>query len=647
MKLVIVESPTKARTLSRYLGRDYTIKASMGHVSDLPKKNLGVEIENDFKPEYVVVPGKQKIIDDLKKTADSSKQVVLATDPDREGEAIAFHVARLLNHKDTARIVFHEITKSAIQAAINEPGTINKSRFEAQQARRILDRLVGYKLSPLLWRKVRRGLSAGRVQSPAVRLIVEREREIKDFKPQEYWQIEAELKTKAQKKFIARLFKLDNKKPEIKSKKQADEVIKDLKKADYIVISVKTRQVQRSPNPPFITSTLQRTGSSLFRWSAKRTMREAQRLYENGLITYHRTDSVHLASKAVSKARKYIEDTFGGQYVPENPRFYKVKSKLAQEAHEAIRASRINYPQEKIKAKLGFSALKLYQLIFKRYIASQMKNQIMEKNTVDIEAGKYLFRAQGETEIFKGFMRIYKKQAEAIQLPELNEQDKLDLVKVMPEQKFTQPPPRYTEGSLIKALEQKGIGRPSTYAPIISTIQKRQYVEKTEGVFRPTPVGETVVGFLLTYFQSVVDYDFTAKMEDSLDEVAQKNLDWVELLKDFYRPFEKKLEKVAKTAKRQKIEAEKIGKKCPKCKQGEQVIRVGRFGKFLSCSRFPDCDWKGVYIEKLKGIKCPQDGGDIVIRKTKKGKRFFGCSNWPKCKWASWRKPTLATAKQK
>jgi DNA topoisomerase-1 len=652
MKLVIVESPTKAKTLSRFLGKEYSIMASMGHVRDLPRKELGVDVKNNFKPTYVESEGKSDSISRLKKAALKAKEVILATDLDREGEAIAYHLtvigskSKIKNQKSKfIRIVFHEITREALAHALQNPTTVNMKLVDAQQARRVLDRLVGYQLSPLLWRKVRRGLSAGRVQSPTVRLIVEREREIKAFKAEEYWLINVKLKGKSEKQFLAKLIKKEDKGLEIGDKKKADEIIADLKKAQYQVEKIISKEVKNSPPAPFITSTLQRAASSLFHWSAKKTMREAQRLYERGLITYHRTDSVHLAEQAIAQARSYIEKEFGKEYLTESGRHFKTKSKLAQEAHEAIRPTKMN-------AKISDEGEKLYQLIFKRFIACQMNPQLLAKKVVDIRAARYLLRAVGQKEVFPGWKKVYQKskiknqkyklniKEEQTEIPDLSEGERLRLIKVLPEQKFTQPPARYTEGSLIKALEERGIGRPSTYAPIISTIQTRQYVEKIEGCFQPTPVGETVNDFLFKYFKDIVDDDFTAEMEDDLDKIAQGKREWVPVIKEFYSPFAKKLKSVSEKAKRVKIEVEKIGKKCPQCQKGEQVIRVGRFGKFLSCSRFPDCDWKAVYVEKVKGVKCPDcKKGDIVVRKTKKGKIFYGCSNWPRCKWASWRKP--------
>jgi len=646
MKLIIVESPTKAKTLSRFLPEEYQAIASMGHIRDLPSKKLSVDIEKDFEPTYKVVPGKRKTISKLKKKASQARQIILATDPDREGEAIAYHVNFILkNSKKVTRITFHEITKQAIERALEKPGEIDKKLFHAQQARRILDRLVGYKLSPLLWVKIRRGLSAGRVQSPALRLIVEREKEIKAFNPEEYWKIKTRLETKKKKSFTADLVKIEKKKLDLKNKQQSEQVEKDLKKADFKVLKVSKREYRKAPPPPFITSTLQRKASWIYHWSAKKTIYQAQRLYEKGLITYHRTDSVNLSKSALNKARKYIKDKYGEKWLAEKPRRFKVKSKLAQEAHEAIRVTDVSKEYNQVKQKMGNDAGKLYSLIFNRFIASQMKKNVYQRMIVDIEAEgkqkKYLLKAKGKKEVFSGWKKIYQafqKEKEKY-LPELKEEEKVSLLKVIPEQKFTQPPPRYTEGSLIRALEKRGIGRPSTYASIISTIQSRHYVEKDEGKFQATPVGITVNDFLMKYFEKIVDYDFTAEMENDLDKIAQGKKKWVPVVADFWKPFYKKLKKVKKNAKRQKIKAKKIGKKCPQCKKGEQVIRVGKYGKFLSCSRFPDCKWKANYLEKLKGVECPKCGGAIVKRRTRKGKKFYGCENWPKCKWASWRKP--------
>lgn len=637
MKLVIVESPTKAKTLSRFLGSDYLIEASMGHLRDLPSNKLGVDVEKEFKPEYVVDEKKKKQVTLLKKSAKGKKQVILATDPDREGEAIAYHVRYLLGDKlDFQRIVFHEITKKAVEEALEQPGKIDMDRVEAQQARRILDRLVGYNLSPVLWRKVRRGLSAGRVQSVAVRLVVEREAEIEAFRPKAYWEVEVELKK--DKKILVKLNKIDTKRAVIEDKELADEVVGDLKAAKYEVADLKTSISKRSPLPPLITSTMQRVASNVLGWSAKKTMRMAQSLYEKGLITYHRTDSVSLSNQAISQTRKYVEEKYGKEYLPETEQRYKTKSKTAQRAHEAIRPTKVKIEQVEDK-----TANRLYQLIWQRMVGSQMKPAEVEKIKLIVKASSkktYQLVAEKESLKFAGWYKAtgsYKEKT--VDWPELTVNDKLELVKVLPERKETLPPPRYSEAALIKELEKRHIGRPSTYAPILSTIQDRQYVEKVERSLKPTSVGTTVTKFLLKYFKKVMDYDFTAKMEDDLDKVAEKKLRWQKLLKDFYFPFDIKVKKVIEKAKRVKIEVEKTGNKCPKCKKGKEVIRVGRFGKFLSCSSFPDCKYTANYKQVVDEVKCPECKAQVVIKKSKKGKQFFGCDNYPKCKWASWRKP--------
>lgn len=659
MDLVIVESPTKARTLGRYLGDDFKILASMGHIIDLPKSKLGVEVEKDFKPLYAVIEGKEEIVKKLTLASKKAKQVLLATDPDREGEAIAAHVKRVVKKESKSkipnsrfrRITFHEITKKAILEALDKPAKINKDLVMAQQARRILDRLVGYNLSPLLWRKVRKGLSAGRVQSVAVKLIVEREKEIEAFKSKEYWEIGSKLKKKKNDKeeFVAWLFKIKEKTAEVGSKKEAEKIIKDLKKARHLVEKVDQREVSQNPPPPFITSTLQRMAANIFSWSSKKTMREAQRLYENGYITYHRTDSFSLAGSALFAAKNFIVKKYGEKYLPEKPRVFKVRSKLAQEAHEAIRPTSLKRDEKKIEKKVGLRGYNLYKLIKKRFIACQMAAALIDKTTIDVKAEDYLLRATGEMEKFDGWRKVYEKTRKekeqagkgktVIQLPEVTINDTLQLIKVIGEQKFTQPPTRYTESSLIKILEKLGIGRPSTYAPTISTILYRKYVEKTENKFYPTKVGIAVTKFLEKYFDEIMDYQFTAQMEADLDKIAQSQKKWVPVIAEFYQPFEKKVKKVKEKAKRVAIETEKTGKKCPECGQGDEVIRIGRFGKFLSCSRFPECRYTQNYVEKI-GFKCPKcKKGEVVVRKTRKGKQFFGCSSYPECEWASWKKP--------
>ena len=655
MDLIIVESPTKARTLSRFLGKAYQIEPTMGHLRDLPPSKLGVDVQNNFQPDYVIVKGKEKVVKQLKAAAQKAEKIYLATDPDREGEAIAHHTAHLIkNGKDISRISFHEITSTAIQAALDHPHKIDMHLVDAQTARRVLDRLVGYKLSPILWKKVRKGLSAGRVQSPAVRLIVEREREIAAFTPEEYWEIFAHLSPKDQKnEFIALLTHKDGKKLEIKNQSQADPVVADLKTATYQVAAVARTQVFRSPRPPFTTSTLQQTAANSFSWSAKRTMQVAQRLYEEGLITYHRTDSVYLAPQALKAAREVIITQFGNNYLPQTPRVFKTQSKLAQEAHESIRPTDPARNQAQVTGAFARDTHRLYQLIRNRFLASQMKEALYDRTKIDITATKgktdYTLKAEGKIIKFPGWLAIYGKDEETDLLPQLAPHQPLQLIKLDPQQKFTPSPPRYTEASLIKTLEKMGIGRPSTYAPIISTIQDRLYVEKKQGKFYPTQLGETTNDFLIKYFDKVMDYDFTAQMEDQLDEIAKGQKKWVPIIKDFYQPFSQKLKIVEENAKRVKIPTQSTGRHCPKCKKGNEVIRIGRFGKFLSCSRFPNCDYTAPYVEKLN-MKCPECGqslptarqGEVIIKKTKKGKIFYGCSRYPKCKWASWTKPQIS-----
>lgn len=649
MNIIIVESPTKARTLSRFLGKDFAIEATMGHIRDLPKAKLGVDVEHDFKPSYLLVSGKRKIVTQLKKATASASKIYLATDPDREGEAIAYHAAYILGKKEDrlARIVFHEITKQAIDEALKNPRAIDMQLVNAQQARRVLDRLVGYKLSPLLWRKIRRGLSAGRVQSVAVRLIVDREREIEKFVPQEYWDIMAELRRHVGGKrpdvptFLTKLVKKNGKRIKVENEVEAKELVTELKKAGYEVFSVEKKQIVQNPAPPFTTSTLQQQAASRLHFSSKRTMWAAQSLYEKGLITYHRTDSVVLASQALVAMRKFIEGSYGDKYLPEKPRIYKTKSKVAQEAHEAVRPTDIRCQVSSIKSQ-GRDEQKLYELIWKRALASQMAAAVWDQTRVLVEAAGekdvYHFQAEGKVIKFDGWLKLFKISKEE-ELPELKKGDELDLIKVTSEQRFTQPPPRYTEATLIKALEERGIGRPSTYAPTVSTIQERQYVEKVERRFQPTPLGVTVNDFLLEYFPQIMDYAFTARMEDELDDIANGKRKWVPVIREFYQPFEKKVEGVTEVAERVRVPTEATEESCPKCQKGILVIRVGKYGKFLSCSRFPKCKYTAPYTQKLEGVKCPKCGGDVVIKKTRKGRQFYGCGNWPDCDWASWRKP--------
>lgn len=642
MDLVIVESPTKAKTIQKFLGSGYKIKSSFGHVRDLPKRELGVDVEKNFEPKYVIPPKAKKTVLELKKESAKADNTILATDEDREGESIAWHLKEALNLKNPERIVFHEITKTAIEDALKSPRKIDMNLVDAQQARRILDRIVGYKLSPFLWKKVAKGLSAGRVQSVAVRLIVEREREIEKFVPVEYWSVEALLK-KANKEFAASLAKKNGKsidKLEIKNKSEADKILEDLNKADYIVESVEKKETNRYPAPPFTTSTLQQAAWQRFKFSAKMTMSLAQRLYEEGHITYHRTDSLNLSDMSLFAAKKFIAESMGNNYWAGKIVKYKTKKAGAQEAHEAIRPAYADRTPESLKS-IDSRQLKLYTLIWQRFIACQMAPAIFDSVSADIKANEYTFRANGQTLKFDGFLKVYPSKFEEKDLPALAEKDNLDLVKLDSLQHFTEPPARYTEASLIKALEQFGIGRPSTYAPTLATIQTRNYIQKNEQKrFAPTEIGTVVNDVLVQNFPEVVDIDFTAKMEKELDEVAEGKDTWQKTCQDFWKPFSKDLaEKYKNVQKSDLVQA--TDKICPKC-GAPMVERFGKFGKFYACSKFPECK----YTESLEnknnnlGIKCPKcKEGNLVSRKTKKGKIFYGCNRFPKCDFALWDKP--------
>jgi DNA topoisomerase-1 len=659
MNLIIVESPTKARTLSRFLGADFRIEATMGHIRDLPEKKLGIKTDKDFEPQYVLIPGKGEIVDSLQKQAGKAKKVYLATDPDREGEAIAYHVAvicsiaKIKNQKSKIfqRIIFHEITKSAIKHALKNPREIDMNLVSAQAARRILDRIVGYKLSPLLWFKIRRGLSAGRVQSVAVRLIVDREREIEKFVPVEYWEIFADLKKHLGGQmpeapvFRARLIKKNGQSIEIRRQDEAQAIVEELNRSGYEIQGIEKKEAKRFPPPPFTTSTLQQTGANRLGWPAKRTMQVAQKLYEQGLITYHRTDSTNIAKEAIFACRDYIKSNYGEQFLPVSPRFYKIKSKVAQEAHEAIRPTSL---AESSKFKVQSSNKdeeKLYEVVWKRFVSCQMTEAVFDETKVEVlavtSANHYLLECLGRILKFAGWLSLYgKEEGEEqgeVRLPPLAIGEELDLVKIDPQQKFTQPPPRYNEASLIKALEDYGIGRPSTYAPIISTIQERQYVEKVEAKFRPTALGITVNDFLVDYFAEIVDYAFTAHMEDDLDEIANGKKEWVPVIREFYIPFNTKLTSVSHVAERVKVATEVTEENCPEC-GSPLVVRIGKFGKFLSCSKFPKCRFTKAYLRPA-GFACGKCGAPMVLRKSKKGKSFYGCSKWPECNFATWRKP--------
>ena len=662
MYLVIVESPTKSRIISKFLSRDYKVLSSYGHIRDLPKSELGVDIERNFKPKYVIPAKARKIVKQLKESTQKADLIILAVDSDREGEAIAWHLAQILNlngKKPYQRIVFHEITKKAIEEALKDPRKIDLKLVNAQQARRILDRLGGYKLSPFLWKKVVRGLSAGRVQSVAVRLIVDREREIEKFKPEEYWSIEAKLQQRTanseqrtvKNEFLAKLIKQNGQtipKLGIKTKEAADKILKDLEEAEYKAVDILKKEIKKYPLPPFITSALQQEAAQKLRFSAKQTMRLAQQLYEGvelgkkgsgGLITYHRTDSLNLSTEALKATQTFIKNQFGRSYALEAPRVYKTKSKTAQEAHEAIRPTQVNYQPENIKQYLDKQQYKLYDLIWRRFIACQMPPAIFDSTVINIQAKNYTFRTAGQILKFDGFLKVYPmKFSEAI-LPSLTKDEILELIKLIKEQHFTQPPARYSEATLIKTLEEHGIGRPSTYAPIISTILDRGYVEKNEQrKFTPTEIGFLVNDLLVENFPEIVDVNFTAQMENNLDKVATGEKEWVPVLRDFYKPFEENLSKKYQEVEKKKLE-EPTDKKCPKCGL-PLVIKLGRFGKFYACSGFPECKHTEPIVIST-GAVCPKCvEGDIIERKTKKGKVFYSCSRWPKCDFALWDKPT-------
>lgn len=644
---MIVESPAKAKTIGKFLGKEYHVEASMGHVIDLPKSQLGVDIEHDFEPKYITIRGKGKILKALKTAAKKSQEIFLATDPDREGEAISWHLARALNidEEKPCRIEFNEITQKAVQSAIQHPRRIDQARVDAQQARRVLDRLVGYQLSPLLWKKVRKGLSAGRVQSVAVRIICEREREIEAFVPEEYWSIDVEL-AHDKDNVVANLHRINNKKFKITNEKEAKEQVAQLEKETYIVQKVKERQRKRSPYPPFTTSSLQQAASNLLGFSAKKTMFVAQQLYEGldlpqgtvGLITYIRTDSTRISEDAQAEAREYIEEKWGDKYRPDKQKTYKTKEG-AQDAHEAIRPTYVNIEPITIKEHLETDQYKLYKLIWERFVASQMSPAINNILTIDIKAGQYLFRLSGTTNLFKGFLVLdtfsAKKDEE---LPAFKEGDQLDLKHVKPEQHFTQPPARYNEASLVKTLEEKGIGRPSTYAPIVGTIQGRGYVEKEGKSLKPTELGFIVTDLLTAHFPDVTDVEFTALLENKLDKVEDGTVEWIKLLKEFYGPFGERLEVAQEEMASVELEPEVTDVICEKCGKN-MVVKHGRYGKFLACPGYPECKNTQPFMVKT-GVTCPECGeGDMVQRKGKKGRAFYGCTKYPECEFTLWDKP--------
>jgi DNA topoisomerase I len=658
-KLVIVESPAKSKTLGKILGRGYTIKASLGHVRDLPRGQIGVDIEHGFAPRYVVPRAKAKLVGELKQAAKDANEIFLATDPDREGEAIAWHLAEVTgtDKKPYHRVVFREITEDAVKSAFKNPREIDQQLVDAQQARRILDRLVGYKISPLLWAKVRKRLSAGRVQSVAVKIIVDREREIQAFKPQEYWVIEVELKKKKEKAaFLATLVGLlDGKKLDVHSEKEATGIKSALEKAAYDVLKVAVKKATRQPAAPFTTSTLQQEAWRKLRFTARQTMAIAQQLYEGlpvgdegnvGLITYMRTDSTRVADTAIKETVAFIHEKYGAKYLPARPRVFTARARGAQEAHEAIRPTRIHRQPDAIKKYLNTNQFRLYDLVWKRMVASQMAAALFDNTTADIEAKDhrdYLLRTAASVNTFPGFMALYSEgkdeadDEEKKTLPPLQKGDPLDLLDVITQQRFTQPPPRYTEATLVKTLEQFGIGRPSTYAPIISTIQEREYVSKAKGVFQPTELGFATNDLLVHHFPDIINVEFTAGLEDQLDDIANNERKWPTVIQDFYTPFDKDLQQALKTAEKVKLEDEKTGDACPNCGK-PLVVKTGRFGKFIACSGYPACKYTQSFQVKI-GAKCPKCGKDIVQRVSKKKRTFYGCSGYPACDFVTSFKP--------
>lgn len=718
MELIIVESPTKAKTINKFLGNKFKVQSSFGHIRDLPKSKMGIDIENEFEPQYIIPTKARKTVNSLKKEAEKADNVILASDEDREGEAIAWHLTKALElpKEKTKRIVFHEITKEAINEALESPREVNADLVNAQQARRILDRLVGYELSPFLWKKVTKGLSAGRVQSVAVRLIVEREREIKAFDPQEYWSITGNFKSKKNSgsEFSAQLNKIEGKtidKLEIKNEEQANKILSELENASYSVGKVEKKESKKNPPAPFITSTLQQTANRWFGFSAKQTMMTAQQLYEGvnisgegqvGLITYMRTDSVNLAEKFLGETQKYLQKELGQDYALSSPRRFKTKSKGAQEAHEAVRPTDVNRTPESIKGSLTPQQFKLYQLIWQRAVAGQMPPAVMDTTAVDVNADNtpYQFRATGQILKFPGFLKIYPEKSKELELPDLAEKEELELSDLNSEQHFTKPPGRYSDAGLVKELEKYGIGRPSTYAPTISTIITRNYVNRDENKkLAPTDIAFVVNDLLVKHFPGIVDYKFTAEMEQNLDKISYGEMGWRPVVKEFYEPFHQNLEQKYQELNKQDImPEEKSNEKCDKC-GSEMVVKTGRFGKFLACSGFPDCknikplnengekQEKDEEIKKLEekykdekcdkcgsamvikngkygpflacsgfpkcknikaieenknstGIKCPKCGkGEIVQKRSKRGV-FYACDNYPECKNAYWSKPT-------
>jgi DNA topoisomerase-1 len=662
-KLVIVESPAKARTVGRFLGKGFTVKASVGHVRDLLHSQLSVDVEHDFEPKYRVPNDKRPVVKEIQALAKSHAEIYLATDPDREGEAIAWHLleSAKIEQKRTQRVVFHEITEPAINDAFAHPRGIDMDLVDAQQARRILDRLVGYNLSPLLWRKVRSRLSAGRVQSVALRLVVEREREIEAFNPVEYWSIEAELRPeKLKESFIAKLAKIDEADPVLGNQEEVQPILEDMEAAPYVISKIKRGERRRKPSAPYTTSTMQQEASRRLGYTARRTMAIAQQLYEGvdlgegavGLITYMRTDSTNVAETAQAEAREFIGKRYGETFLPAEAPIYQTKAKGAQEAHEAVRPTSVLRQPEGIKEFLSRDQFRLYRLIWQRFVASQMESAVFDTLSVEVTAKtdkhEYLLRASGSTVKFIGFLVVYEEAKDEDQASDeedenaripagIEEGQKQNLVRLLPEQHFTQPPPRYTEASLVRTLEEYGIGRPSTYAPILGTIQQRGYVVRDGKRLTPTETGILVNDLITEHFPGVTDYGFTAQMEEDLDLIAEGKRDWVDIIREFYGPFAERVAEAEVKMPELNMGPEPIGRECPECGK-ELVIRWGRYGKFISCSGFPDCRHTEAWLEKI-GVTCPKDGGDIVERKTRKGRTFYGCANYPNCDFTSWKLP--------
>ena len=649
--LVIVESPAKAKTLKKFLGSNYKIEASMGHVRDLPKSEIGIDIEKDFEPRYITIRGKGPLLTKLRKEIKNASKIYLATDPDREGEAISWHLFYALNleNKPVYRITFNEITKTAVQKSIKEAREIDMDLVDAQQARRSLDRIVGYKISPFLWKKIKKGLSAGRVQSVALKLICERDEEIENFVPKEYWTIDADLKTNNNKILNAKFYGTSKGKIELESEKQVDEIIKHVKKNDFIIKEIKESKRLKNPYAPFKTSTMQQEASKLFGYPASKTMMIAQQLYEGvnvkgegtiGLVSYIRTDSVRISDEAFTQAKQFITEFLGEKYLSKSRKEYKTKGKT-QDAHEAIRPTYVFKTPEHLKDSLTNEQYKLYKLIWERFIASQMESSVYKNKTIKINGGDYEFRTTGSTLEFDGYLKIYKKneeKEEELLLPEVNENDKLDLKQIKKEQHFTKPPARYTEASLIKTLEDIGVGRPSTYAPTISTLTSRRYITKEKKLFYTTELGEIVNDVIKNNFPDIINIDFTAEMENKLDKIEEGKLEWKQILRDFYPDFQKAILDAEEKVENIAIEDEKTDIICENC-GANMVIKYGRYGKFLACPKFPNCKNTKPLFEET-GLKCPECGGAVLIKKTKTGRKFFGCENNPECNFMSWNKPT-------